>query len=256
MANLITFNSLKGGVGKTTILYALANELTKRNKKILIIDLDSQCNTSSLFGKEYIPDKNVYNLFKSAKMEENIIPVRHNLDLIPGSIKTSILSNEVINQVSRERILFKALRQSKVNEKYDYVLFDTHPDFSIVTQNALIISDMIISPINPNQFSFQSIELLSSEWKKFTEDVEIGDSLILLPNNLKHNTESSKIFLKEIQELDKLEDYTFFKTHIPSAEVYNKITLNNDTLDNYPRAEKAIIAIENLTDEIQSYLDV
>lgn len=255
MANLITFNSLKGGVGKTTILYALANELTKRNNRVLIVDLDSQCNTSSLFGKEYNPDKNVYNLFKKLNMEENIISVRSNLDLIPGSIKTSILSNEVINQVSRERILFKALRKSKIIEKYDYVLFDTHPDFSIVTQNALIISDMIISPINPNQFSFQSIELLSSEWKKFAEDVEITDSLILLPNNIRHNTKSSKKFLKEIKELGRLEDYTFFQTHIPSAEVYNKITLNRDILDNYPRAEKAILAIDKLTDEIEIYLN-
>lgn len=255
MANLITFNSLKGGVGKTTILYTLANELIKRNKKVLIIDLDSQCNTSSLFGQEYNPEKNVYNLFKNVKMEENIIAVKNNLDLIPGSIKTSILSNELINQVSRERVLFKAFRQSEINEKYDYVLFDTHPDFSVVTQNALILSDMIISPINPNQFSFQSIELLSSEWKKFSEEVEISDSLILLPNNIRHNTSSSKTFLKEIEQLGKLDEYTFFKTHIPAAEVFNKITLNNDILDNYPKAEKAIEAIEKLTNEIQSYLD-
>ena len=251
---IITFNSLKGGVGKTTVLYAYSNELLKRGARVLIMDIDSQCNSSSLYSCEYNTDKNVYKMFVDKNIEDNIINVRHNLDIIPGSIKTSILSNELINQVQREQILFKTLRNSNVRENYDYILIDTHPDFSIVTQNALIISDMIISPVIPNQFSFQSIELLSTEWGKFAEEVDIGNSLILLPNNIKHNTSSSKDFIKVIDELTQKDEYNIFETKIPASEAFNKITLNNDVLENYQNVGKPLKAMKDLADEIEKYL--
>lgn len=246
---IITFSSLKGGVGKTTVLYAYANELAKRNKKVLIIDLDSQCNTSKLFSNEYNTDKNAYNLFKNKDVNNNIVKIKHNISLVPGDIRISVLNNELIHALQRELLLFKIIKS--LNEDFDYLLIDTHPDFSIITTNALIISSMIISPINPNSFSFQSIELLSKHWEQVISEIGIENKLYLLPNNVKKNTKSSKELIEDIY---KIEEKTL-KTIIPSMEIFNKITLNNDVLENYPKAEKAIESIESLANEIDSIVN-
>jgi chromosome partitioning protein len=196
---IITLNSLKGGVGKTTLLYSITNELTKQKKKILLIDLDSQCNTSKLYDNEYNSKSNVYSMFTNKELNQNIIKINNNIDLIPGDIRVAFLNNELINVMQRELILMKILKQ--IEKEYDYILIDTHPDLSIVTVNALIVSDLIISPINPNSFSFQSIELLSHQWNNIIKEIGLEDNLYFLLNNIKHNTSTSRELTESIKEV-------------------------------------------------------
>jgi chromosome partitioning protein len=245
---IITLNSLKGGVGKTTLLYAITNKLTKQKKKILLIDLDSQCNTSKLYDNEYNAKSNVYNMFTNKELNQNIIQINDNIDLIPGDIRVAFLNNELINVMQRELILMKILKQ--IDKEYDYILIDTHPDLSIVTVNALIVSDLIISPINPNSFSFQSIELLSHQWNNIIKEIELEDNLYFVLNNIKHNTSTSRELTESMKEVKEKK----FKTRIPSLEVFNKITINQNKLEDYKGTEKAQESIEELVKEIKSIL--
>jgi chromosome partitioning protein len=245
---IITLNSLKGGVGKTTLLYAITNELTKQKKKLLLIDLDSQCNTSKLYDNEYNSKSNVYNMFSNKELNQNIIKINNNVDLIPGDIRVAFLNNELINVMQRELILMKILKQTE--KEYDYILIDTHPDLSIVTVNALIVSDLIISPINPNSFSFQSIELLSHQWNNIIKEIGLEDNLYFVLNNIKHNTSTSRELTESIKEVKEKK----FKTTIPSLEVFNKITINQNKLEDYKGTEKAQESIEELVKEIKSIL--
>ena len=114
----------------------------------------------------------------------------------------------------------------------DYVLIDTHPDFSTITQNMIIISDFVFSPIEPSEYGFISksnLELRMDQLKNEVINVESRKSFVtadlkFIGNRIKHNTKSSHDFVEEM----KKDDRTI--ALIPEREIFNKTTLSHDPL--------------------------
>ncbi len=98
---IISVINQKGGVGKTTSAINISYSMTLLNKKILLIDIDSQGNsTSGTNTSKHIAEKSSYELInKKIKVK----PLNHfGLDIIPSSIKLALLEKELINELSRE----------------------------------------------------------------------------------------------------------------------------------------------------------
>lgn len=159
MGKIISVANQKGGVGKTTTSINLSAALAFLGKKVLIVDVDPQGNSTSGLGinKETI-DKSIYDvLINGVPANEAAIPtVMEGLDIIPANIDLVGAQVELVSKMAREFFLKKAL--SLIKNDYDYIFLDCPPSLGILTVNALNASDKILVPI---QCEFYALEGLS-----------------------------------------------------------------------------------------------
>ncbi|MBQ1887592.1 MAG: ParA family protein [Firmicutes bacterium] len=164
MGKSIAIFNQKGGVGKTTTNINLAACLAMKNKKILVLDIDPQGNTTSGLG---VQKKNLkltsYDLLIEDDLDpENVIisTTTKNLDLIPASVDLAGAEIELVQLDGREKRLKKAL--DKVRSKYDYMFIDCPPSLGLLTINALTAVDSVLIPIQCEFYALEGVSQLIS----------------------------------------------------------------------------------------------
>lgn len=135
---IIAIANQKGGVAKTTTVATLGSLLAKQGKKILMVDLDAQCNLSDSFLSE-LPEKSVYDSFMGEKGDYTV-EVRENLFLLPSSLDVSAMDLMLAGRLEREKILTRILQVLQEKNQYDIILLDCSPSLGIVTVNAIVAS--------------------------------------------------------------------------------------------------------------------
>lgn len=180
-AKVIGVCSYKGGVGKTTSAVSIAQGLTLKGHKVLLVDMDGQGSATTLFGISPELEIGFADTVASEINQES--PdfsklVRetywHNLDLIPAS--ASVLFTEfyipmLVSEAREKDIPFNMYGcvhngLKVVKEVYDVIVFDTSPSLNYLTQNAIFASDMIFSPCPQKSLDLAS---LSQFWAIFSE---------------------------------------------------------------------------------------
>jgi len=154
---VISIVNQKGGVGKTTTAVNLSTALSAMNKKILLIDLDPQGNSSSGFGiKQEDRIVTIYQvLIGKNEINEAIIKTNiANLQLITSNTNLSGAELELTLLKDREYILSNLVSTLQ----YDYIIIDCPPSLGLLTLNALVASDEVLIPM---QCDFYSLEGLS-----------------------------------------------------------------------------------------------
>ena len=134
MARIITIVNQKGGVGKTTTTINLSASLSFLRKRVLIIDSDTQGNTTSGLGfdKNELEFTTYEVLTKHCNIRDSILHTElENLDMVGSNINLAGASVELVNIPNRERILKTALRD--VADDYDYVMIDSPPSLGLIT---------------------------------------------------------------------------------------------------------------------------
>lgn len=159
MGRIIAIANQKGGVGKTTTSINLSACLAEAGKKVLVIDLDPQGNTTSGLGVDKNRlDRTVYEMMLG-EFEMNdcmICDLFDNLDLVPSNVNLSGAEIELIGIDRKEYILKNAL--VAVRDNYDFVIIDCPPSLNMLTVNALTAADTVLVPI---QCEFYALEGLS-----------------------------------------------------------------------------------------------
>lgn len=160
---VINLFNLKGGVGKSTISINLAIGLSATGYRVLLIDLDSQRNSSgtllSFMDQKGIKTVTGY-LLGGVSFEDVVQKSLPLLDVIPGpsftdNLNLSIMSNENTNKGLH---LFTKMFDDNLREKYDFILIDNPPSNDAVTANSVHVSDIILSPVEIQGFSFDGLD--------------------------------------------------------------------------------------------------
>jgi len=158
MSRIIAIANQKGGVGKTTTAVNLSAALAEMGKKVLLIDIDPQGNTTSGIGIEKNDIKNcIYDvLINEIPLDKVIIKSKYaNLDLAPSSIQLAGAEVELVLTISREIKLKKALHY--VKENYEIIIIDCPPSLGLLTLNALTAAHGVLIPIQCEYYALEGL---------------------------------------------------------------------------------------------------
>lgn len=161
MGRTIAITNQKGGVGKTTTSINLSACLAEKKKKVLVIDIDPQGNTTSGFGIEKNElDDTIYELILgecSIKdcIINNIIP---NISVLPSNVNLAAAEIELIGIERKEFILRNEV--DWVRDSYDYIIIDCPPSLSMLTVNAMTTADTVLVPIQCEYYALEGLSQL------------------------------------------------------------------------------------------------
>ncbi|MHB8171696.1 MAG: ParA family protein [Thermincolia bacterium] len=158
MGKIMAIANQKGGVAKTTTAVNLSSCLATMGKRVLLVDMDPQGNTSSGMGVEKEKLEHcIYDLLiNEAPLSSVLLPSEiQGLDIIPATIQLAGAEIELVTVISREVKLKKALTSAK--EKYDYIIIDCPPSLGLLTLNALTAADSLIIPIQCEYYALEGL---------------------------------------------------------------------------------------------------
>lgn len=141
----IAIVGFKGGIGKTTTCVSLGASLALRQRRVLLIDTDTQANLSISLGISEYKESLTEVLLRKAEARDCIISARDNLDLLPGGLKLFKAQQRMVLELSREEIFRERL--GALNG-YDYQLLDCAPSVSLLTINAISYADEVFIPVS------------------------------------------------------------------------------------------------------------
>lgn len=161
MSKTIAIANQKGGVGKTTTTVNLGACLAALGKKVLIIDIDPQGNTTSGLGISKADVNNcIYDvLINDVEPKDAILETKvANLFTLPATIQLAGAEIELVPTISREVRLKKAI--ATVKNKFDYILIDCPPSLGMLTINSLTAADSVIIPIQCEYYALEGLSQL------------------------------------------------------------------------------------------------
>ena len=205
---VISIMNKKGGVGKTTSTGTIACILGKLGLRVLVIDADPQCDTSSLFRAEESKKSTICDLLNLKgedvtyeNIKKAIITTEYkNIDIIPSGSDLDILSDKITIDTSRvpQMILSKVVDLISID--YDFILIDNSPFFNIISRNALCASQYVLVPVVTDGFSYDGLALLL---KKIYEMRELNPEIDILGiffTKVESNTRVFKLISSSLKE--------------------------------------------------------
>lgn len=148
----------KGGCGKTTTSANLAAAIAAQGKRVLLIDNDPQSSLSLYCN--LIREKTMTDVYRGTAGIQEIVQDWHGIDAAPSDILLSQVENEITERKDRRNILRSAL--SGLDEAYDFCIIDTAPGLGLLTVNAIMASEHVIIPMEPNPADIWGLELFMS----------------------------------------------------------------------------------------------
>lgn len=251
MGKIISLANQKGGVGKTTTSINLSASLAVLGKRVLLIDLDPQGNTTTGVGinKGEI-ENSIYDvLIDHCKIEEAIVKTKYkNLYVLPATINLAGLDIELIEKSQLDSNFQKGEQLKKhlidIKDSFDYILLDCPPSLGLITTNALTAANSIIIPVQCEYLALegitQLIKTIRLAQKSINPTLDIEGVLLTM-----YDSRTNASF-EVVQEIRK-----FFK-----EKVYNTLIPRLVRLTEAPSHGKPIIAYDPKSRGSEAYLSL
>ena len=241
---VIAISNNKGGVGKTTSTVNIAAALHILGKKVLVIDIDHQAQSTYHFG--YNPNNltySVYNVLKGEISYKDVIIDRDGLHILPS--KNELKDIEFIPLPAKEFLLKEALDGMS---GYDFILIDCPPSLGILTLNALTFAKEILVPLQVQFLPFHGMynlfEAVQMVKRRLNKDVEITGIIGTMFNPKK------QINVEVIEETKKRLPGKLFETLIRENVLLQEAPSWGKTIFEYKPNSNGAVDYMNLTNEI------
>lgn len=244
MSKIIAIANQKGGVGKTTTSVNLSAGLAKLGKRVLLIDIDPQGNTTSGVGINKADVKQcIYDVLINEVHPRAVIVPTHieGLDVIPATIQLAGAEIELVPVVSREMRLKKNIHL--VKNDYDYILIDCPPSLGILTINSLTAADSIIIPIQCEYYALEGLSQLLNTvrlvQKHLNTELQIEGVLLTMLDA------RTNLGIQVIEEVKKYFQDKVYSTIIPRNIRLSEAPSHGQTIMTYdPRSKGAEVYME------------
>ena len=192
MSEVISLINLKGGVAKSTSVINLAYSLSLYDKKVLIVDTDSQGNISTSLGLQADEFQNTLvnlrtgDIDGEATAEDIHTCIRRvgNVDVLASNLSLAAIDYKLMNAYGREHILKTVI--DTIRDEYDFILIDCPPSLGLIVINALVASDYTLIPVEAHYLSFESMKVML-------------DTVDMVKKKLNPSLEIAGIFLTKYQ---------------------------------------------------------
>ncbi|WP_178020874.1 ParA family protein [uncultured Paenibacillus sp.] len=252
MSKIIAIANQKGGVGKTTTSVNLGAGLAAIGKKVLLIDIDPQGNTTSGVGINKADVANcIYDvLINEVHPKEAIAHTEiENLHIIPATIQLAGAEIELVPTISREVRLKKSLQP--VRHLYDYILIDCPPSLGILTINSLTAADSVLIPIQCEYYALEGLSQLLNTVRLVQK--HLNTSLQIEGVLLTMFDARTNLGIQVIEEVKKYFQQKVYKTVIPRNVRLSEAPSHGQSIITYdPRSKGAEVYLE-LAKEVVSY---
>ncbi|MFH1354921.1 MAG: AAA family ATPase [Candidatus Omnitrophota bacterium] len=183
MGKIIAICNQKGGTGKTTSAINISTYLALAGKKVLLIDLDPQANTTSGIGinKHNVTKSTYHVLLEEAELKDILHPTAiSNLMLAPSNLDLTGAEVELVGALGREHRLKRALDKEKDN--FDYMIIDSPPSLGLLTINALDAANSVLIPVQCEYYALEGL-------------TQLDNTIRLVRENLNSNLEIEGVIL-------------------------------------------------------------
>ncbi len=290
-AKTISILNMKGGVGKTTLSTNIAIELFNKGKKVLLIDIDPQFNSTQSLFKYFSKISNYFELRDAKRTITSIFSGDKNkgiskqntdtdnliytlkgdngnttdpvLDIVPGDLKLIIdINTQAIDRLSA------FFNRNNLKEQYDFIIFDCPPTWGQVTSVSLSLSNYYLIPTRLDDFSTIGITLLSQLLKEKVESLQAPlNCLGVIYTMLNETSAASGVSIKQTRYKETIEE--FFENTM-TDEVRSEVKAFDTVIYNYgpvssqsivyeeysnPKGRNLYAAIRELTGEILSRIE-
>jgi len=226
MVNIIGVMLNKGGVGKSSLVTNLGALLADKGYKTLLIDTDSQGNTPLSFGRN--PETLEHTLYDvlmgNLDPEKALLNINDNLDILPSNSDSDLFELDFYSEWDRETNPFTLLKVKLHNlvNKYDFIIIDTPPAFTTLTTNALILSDFIVIPFEPDLYSSKGLVRLVKSVDKFKETYNPDLSILgVVPMKIDYRTNMHKEGVAQASKYLDSKGLKMFNTSINRSIVFS-----------------------------------
>jgi len=213
MGKVVAVANQKGGVGKTTTAVNLAACVAAQGKRVMIVDLDPQGNTTSGYGisKRSVEQGSYEVLIGDAQTKDALRHTDYGVDVLPSNTRLAGAAIELVALPQRERRLRQALAGVAAN--YDYIFIDCPPSLDLLTLNGLCASDTVLIPIQCEYYALEGLsELISTiktVRKMYNRYLDIEGVLFTMYNGRVNLT------LQVVEQVKKYFGDKVYKTTVP-----------------------------------------
>lgn len=249
---IIAIANQKGGVGKTTTAINLAAGLVRAGRRVLLVDLDAQANTSSIFletgGERPADDASVYAVFKDLRPAREIARDTRlaGLQILPAVVQLADVETLLSGAVDGFFRLKDSLDSLQAGDAPDAIIIDCPPNLGLLTVNAFVAATHLIVPLQTARFSLDGLKTIldtaSTVQKRFNADLKIPGALITMYNP---RTAISHAIAEPIEEYIHV-----FETKISRTVAIEESHLMSQTIFEYQPRSKAALEYESFTREV------
>ncbi|MBC9875597.1 ParA family protein [Macrococcoides bohemicum] len=260
---IISINNFKGGVSKTSTACLMAYVLSeKKEKKVLVVDLDPQADATELLVRTFKPEllqednyleqRSIYKGITQTNRKECTINLSDNLDIIPSDFNLVGLPLELVPLDSYKKVKVLSMFLDGVRDEYDIVIIDTPPTISDFSNNAIYACDYSLIVMQTHRRSFRAVDKFTEHLVRFKKTYKNNfDILGIIPVMFSKQTKTDMTTLKDATDTYNEHVFNHIVKQMERVKYWDEYGITEE--DHWDK--KTLKEYEALTDEFLERLE-